>query len=139
MSETLLEAPKGSPEWAKKVVLWLGIPTAILLAFLALADALGNTGGHLKGWCQAIGACPPPKRPTLQLPDHVSGWIDGRTTSGQAVCNSVRQAYQQQHPDYTISMQVMDREEERRTVWRGLDPTHAQYRYHCKFWGEPKG
>jgi hypothetical protein len=127
------------PTWTKTLVGWLAIPTAILVAFLALTDALDKTTEHLKGWCQTIHVCPAPKRPILQIGKRDSGWIDGGTTNGHAVCESMHQTLQKQYPDYTIRFEVLNKEEERRTVWRGLDPTHAQYLYKCEFWGEPNG
>lgn len=91
MSEAIIEPPKGSPLWVRRIIVGLGVTTAILLAMVGLFHAMGQFGHYAKAGCEAVGACSPAPRPNLQFPDFVSEWKDGGT-NGNAVCEPVRQA-----------------------------------------------
>jgi hypothetical protein len=104
---------------------------------VALFGAMGQFGHYVHVACQAVGACPAPVRPNLQLDDFISEWKDGGT-NGTAVCEPVRLAYEKSNPGYNVKMEVLSSDEGHRVVSQGLDLKHDQYKYHCKFWGEPK-
>jgi hypothetical protein len=106
-------------------------------AMVALFGAMGQFGHYVHVACQAVGACPAPVRPNLQLDDFISEWKDGGT-NGTAVCEPVRLAYEKSNPGYNVKMEVLSSDEGHRVVSQGLDLKHDQYKYHCKFWGEPK-
>jgi ABC-type uncharacterized transport system permease subunit len=48
MPEGIIEPHKGWPKWVNTVLLWLGIPTALILSALALLGALGHAGSYLR-------------------------------------------------------------------------------------------
>jgi hypothetical protein len=137
MSDAIIEPPKDSPRWARRIILALSVPTAILLAFVGLFVAMQRFGEQAHGVCETVGGCASPAPANLQLPDFASDWLDGGT-NGNAVCEPVRQAYEKQNPGYAVKMAVLNSAEEHRVISQAVfDLKHDQYKYHCKFWGEP--
>jgi len=80
MGDAIIEPPKDPPRWARRIILALSVPTAILLAFVGLFVAMERFREQAHGVCETIGVCATPAPPTLQLPDFApTGWPAART------------------------------------------------------------
>lgn len=65
------------PRRANQVVLWIGIPTGILLALVAFFGAAKDFGGYMRGGCEAVGTCAVAKPTPPTIPNFTSAWVDG--------------------------------------------------------------
>jgi len=126
-------AAKNTPSWAKSLIKWLGVSTAIIVALAALLSGLGKLGDALQAPCNAMGWIPwcasPAPKPLPKLDPYQTGWVEGGHTQAE-YCAPRRDAYQKQYPDLKITWTAS---EENKKDWLG----HVQYRYSCLFTAAP--
>ena len=135
---------RGFPSPVNRVLVWIGIPTALLLALLTLFGELGQAGGMMRSACQSLGWCPlskpvqetpkpltKPGQEAPKLPNFTSSRVDGGH-SYREFCEQVAQTYREQYPDFTITWHEAG--DGRDKNWWG----HATYQYTCTFSAVPK-
>jgi hypothetical protein len=124
---------RGFPSSVNRVLIWIGIPTALLLAVLALFGALGQAGGMMHSACQSVGWCPIPKpvQEAPKLPNFTSSRVDGGH-GYKEYCDPVAQTYREQYPDFTITWHEAGDGRDKDLLG------HATYQYTCTFSAVPK-
>jgi hypothetical protein len=125
MSEAVI-ATRGWPNWAKRLIVWIGVPTGILLSAEAFLGALGEFGGHVKSACEATGYCATEKSAPPMIPNYTSPWVDGGHNASE-FCGPHAQHYQAIYPAFNVTWRVLG--EGRDKDWRG----HVTYQYNCAF------
>jgi hypothetical protein len=122
----MIAAQKGWPRWANRLIVWIGVPTGILLGLVGLFGAVEQFGGYAKQGCEAIGVCPTAKPTPPVIPNYSSPWVDGGH-SAKEYCEPLAEHYREIYPAFNISWR--DLGEGRDKVGLG----HAIYRYNCGF------
>jgi hypothetical protein len=126
MPDAVLTPQKGWPRWANKLMVWLGVPTGILLTALALLGALEGAGRYSRSACQSVGLCAVPKPVPPTLPNYTSPWVDGGHNAAE-YCEPQAQHYRDIYPGFNITWKALG--EGRDKVGLG----HAIYQYNCAF------
>jgi hypothetical protein len=122
---------KDFPKPVNRVLLWIGIPTALLLAALTLFGALGQAGGMLHSSCESLGWCSKPAGEAPRLPNFTSSRMDGGHNFGE-FCEPVAQTYREQYPNFTIAWHEAGDGRDKNALG------HATYQYTCTFGAVPK-
>jgi hypothetical protein len=124
---------EGFPTPVNKALIWIGVPTALLLAVLGFFGALGQAGTMVHSACQTIGFCPvsKPAQETPKLPNFVSSRVDGGHGYDE-FCEPQAKSYREQYPDFTITWHGAG--DGRDMDWQ----RHATYQYTCTFSAVPK-
>ena len=123
----------GFPSSVNRLLVWIAVPTALLLAILAFFGALGQAGAMVHSACQSFGICstPKPLRDAPKLPNFTSSRVDGGH-SYREFCEPQAQSYREQYPDFTITWHEAG--DGRDMDWK----RHATYQYTCTFSAVPK-
>jgi hypothetical protein len=131
MAEAVIGPQKGWPRWANRVILWIGVPTGMLLALIAFFGAAKDFGGYVKSGCEAAGYCAAAKPTPPVIPSYSSSWVDGGHNVAE-FCEPRAQHYRAIYPAFNI-------------IWRDLGEGrdkvglgHAIYQYNCGFEATPK-
>lgn len=130
MSEALIGPQKGWPRWANRTVLWIGIPTGILVALVAFLGAVKDFGGYLKSGCETVSACVVAKPAPPTIPNYTSPWVDGGH-SATDYCEPQAAHYRVIYPKFNIAWRPLGE-------GRNKDWGHATYQYNCAFEATPK-
>jgi hypothetical protein len=134
LADALIGPKRGWPRWANTILLWLGVPTGLILAVLAFGGALDNGFQAARSVCESVGLCASQKIQKVApvLPNFVSSRVDGGH-GYREFCEPVAQTYREQYPDFTITWHEAG--DGRDKDWLG----HATYQYTCTFSAAPKG
>lgn len=126
MPDAVLTPQRGWPRWANRAILWLGIPTGLLVTFVALLGAVDSVGSYAKRGCESAGICVKAKPTPPTLPNYTSPWVDGGHSAAE-YCEPQAQHYRDIYPSFTIAWRALG--EGRDKDWRG----HVTYQYNCAF------
>jgi len=126
MSESVIAPQKGWPRWANRVIVWIGVPTGLLLAIVAFFSAMEQFGGYVKSGCEATGYCIAGKPTPPVIPNYTSPWVDGGH-SAKDYCEPQATHYRAIYPAFNITWRALG--EGRDKDWLG----HATYQYNCAF------
>ncbi len=123
MSE-IIGPQRDFPSSANRILVWIGIPTALLLAVLAFFGALGRASDMAYATCQKVGWCQIAQAPkeAPKLPNFTSTRVDGGH-SYREFCEPVAETYREQHPEFNVTWHEAG--DGRDKDWKG----HATYRY----------
>lgn len=126
MPKVIVGSPRAWARWLKRLIAWIGVLTAVLLAADAFLGVLGKFGGHIKSGCEATGYCTTARLPPPVLPNYTSPWVDGGHHAAE-YCEPQAQHYQVIHPAFNVTWRALG--EGRDKDWRG----HVTYQYNCAF------
>ncbi len=128
MPEGIIEPHKGWPKWVNTVLLWFGIPTALILSALTLLGALGQAGSYLKTACQVASVCATPKPSPPIIPIFETGWVDGgHGWSTSTFCEPRKAELEKQYPAFTITWTALPEQVNKDILG------HVTYKYSCSF------
>lgn len=124
---------EGFPSSVNKLLVWIGVPTALVLAVLGFFGAVGQAGAMIHSACQSFGLCslPKPLQKAPKLPNFTSSRVDGGH-GYKEFCEPQAQSYREQYPDFTITWHEAG--DGRDMDWK----RHATYQYTCTFSAVPK-
>ena len=121
---------KGFPSRVNRLLVWIGIPTVLLLAIAGLFGAFDKASEAGAKMCQAIHLCAGQKE-IPKLPNYTSTRVDGGHSFPE-MCGPVKKKYENEYPDYSVEQ--IDIDDGRNKDGLG----HATYAYTCGFTLKPK-